>query len=219
MTEIITVASYKGGNGKTNLIIETIKELVKNGKRILAIDTDVQNGLFQWAEKEYQLETENVVVEVNENLTMVSWSLLELDRLNQFNTQVYDYILIDTAPDTATFGNKAIELSDKVIIPVEKSNPSTIMPLKNYIVKLKELCRKIKIVTYESERNFIDDEILKQPNVTVLSNEIIWDNLVERIPFITNENTVTELEFEVENFEERKNEFFKSYKKVINELF
>ncbi|MDN0189282.1 hypothetical protein P6439_14310 [Staphylococcus arlettae] len=93
------------------------------------------------------------------------------------------------------------------------------MPLKNYIVKLKELCRKIKIVTYESERNFIDDEILKQPNVTVLSNEIIWDNLVERIPFITNENTVTELEFEVENFEERKNEFFKSYKKVINELF
>ncbi len=93
MTEIITVASYKGGNGKTNLIIETIKELIKNGKKILAIDTDVQNGLFQWAEKEYQLETENVVVEVNENLTMVSWSLLELDRLNQFNTQVYDYIL------------------------------------------------------------------------------------------------------------------------------
>ncbi|WP_145411448.1 AAA family ATPase, partial [Paenibacillus xylanexedens] len=81
----------------------------------------------------------------------------------------YDYILIDTAPDTGTFGNKAIELSDKVIIPVEKSNPSTIMPLKNYIVKLKELCRKIKIVTYESERNFIDDEILEQPNVTVLS--------------------------------------------------
>lgn len=46
MTEIITVASYKGGNGKTNLIIETIKELIKNGKKILAIDTDVQNGVL-----------------------------------------------------------------------------------------------------------------------------------------------------------------------------
>lgn len=218
MTEIITVASYKGGNEKTQLIIEMVKELKAQGKKILAIDTDTQNCLFQWAEKVYGFTTENVVVEVDDKLTVVKWIQAELEKLTQFNIDDYDYILIDTAPDTATFGNKAIEKADKVIIPVEKSNPSTIAPLKKYVDKVKELCDEIDIVAYESKNNFIDDEILNRSNVNVLNNEIVWDKLIESIPLVTEDKKLIELEFEVENFEERKDNIFKSYQNVINEI-
>lgn len=153
---IITVASQKGGCGKTTTAINLASALANNGKKTLLIDLDPQAhaslGLnVQTQDSIYnvlsnltprKLKFSEIIKKIENNFDLVPSNILlgtieqelaeEIGReskLKEALTQItdgYDYVLIDCPPNLGLLTINAIRASQEVIIPVETSRFSLV---------------------------------------------------------------------------------------------
>jgi chromosome partitioning protein len=149
-TEIITIASRKGGTGKTTTAFNLAFSLTEQGREVLLVDMDSQANLTSTIEiieevnyTIYDVITENVAIEQAiyetniKDIDIIPASLdlanLEIeisdleDRelllsevINDYNSN-YDYIIIDTAPALDLTTINALSASNSVIATVRPS--------------------------------------------------------------------------------------------------
>ncbi len=104
---VLTVASSKGGPGKTTLAQVLLASLAGN-LRVLAIDADPTQALARWATKTYEGPPFEVLAEPDET---------KLAHLIAARAEEVDLVLVDTAG----FGNRAATVAmtsaDVVLVP------------------------------------------------------------------------------------------------------
>lgn len=109
---VLTVASTKGGAGKTTLIMALAGTLAAEGLRIAVVDADPNRAYASWAEDAY--EGPAVLVRAEADETRLAEAIDEL-------APSFDLVLVDTAG----FGNRAallaIAAADAVLVPCTPS--------------------------------------------------------------------------------------------------
>lgn len=147
--EIITVANFKGGSGKTSTALNLAAGLARKNKKVLLMDCDPQcdltNGTVGFKDFPYTtvdvfnnraldcskaipvwknvdiLPASLILMELE--LTLVNQSFREHILLNLFKEQAaqipYDFIIIDTAPNLGNLTINAVTAADFVLCPVE----------------------------------------------------------------------------------------------------
>jgi chromosome partitioning protein len=107
MMSVITVATQKGGAGKT-LLCQVLASLLAADMRVVAIDADPTGALSRWAEKAYEGAAFEVVAEADET---------RLAHLIAAKAETADLVVVDTAG----FGNRAATVAmtsaDAVLVP------------------------------------------------------------------------------------------------------
>lgn len=145
MNKIISFNAIKGGVGKSSLSIITSNLLAKAGYKILVIDLDIQNSAsFYYLNDSSIVDQKNIAVALQEkdlnshivpsvikNVDIIPSSFFLVDlraisehRLKQLIPGVvdlYDYIIIDTAPTWDNICLNAINASDLIVSPVNLS--------------------------------------------------------------------------------------------------
>lgn len=139
---ILTIASTKGGTGKTTTVCNTAAALGRAGYEILTVDLDPQRSLSRW----YGVSQGPTLAEVlsgDSALTEVVYTddefgfdlipssrrlrdhedaLSRLERpLRRLVHGHYDLCLFDTPPSVSRFAGAAVEMSTATIIPIEAS--------------------------------------------------------------------------------------------------
>ncbi len=116
MASIITVATPKGGSGKTTISIILAGELSNQGFKTLIIDTDKQQSAIRWHQKTLSNNSRQENLEVLAS-TEPSKIVSLLDENSHF-----DVIIVDTAgfADQLTFALSSI--TDLLVIPCKISS-------------------------------------------------------------------------------------------------
>ncbi|WP_252714911.1 ParA family protein [Acinetobacter baumannii] len=107
MAEIITIASRKGGVGKTTIAINMVVALSNKGKTLL-VDADEQQSAMKW--NKHRKEKIDAI-SIHKDL------IAELEKLDG----EYQYILIDVAGRDSEIFREALLISDKLIVPTQAS--------------------------------------------------------------------------------------------------
>lgn len=103
---VITLASRKGGAGKSTLTAQLAAQAHALGKRVLVIDADPQGSLSLWHSRRSGAQLRLVTPERG------------LDRALAFAMiEGTDYVFIDTAPTTWVVVQEAIRVATMVLIP------------------------------------------------------------------------------------------------------
>lgn len=109
---IITLASLKGGSGKTSVSVHLAHAIALAKRRVLLVDADPQASASTWASAREEKPPFSVVGMARDTLHR------ELpDLLNS-----YDHAVIDTPPRTSKLVGAAIISSDLILIPVQPSS-------------------------------------------------------------------------------------------------
>lgn len=110
--KILTVASTKGGAGKTTIVMALAGTLAAEGLRVAVVDADPSRAYASWAENAY--EGAAVIVRAEADEARLAEAIDEL-------SPVTDLVLVDTAG----FGNRAallaIAAADAVLVPCTPS--------------------------------------------------------------------------------------------------
>lgn len=111
-TMVLTVASTKGGAGKTTIVMALAGTLAAEGLRVAVVDADPNRAYASWAEAAYEGAPVTVRAEADE--ARLAEAIDEL-------TPISDIVLVDTAG----FGNRAALLAmaaaDAVLVPCTPS--------------------------------------------------------------------------------------------------
>ncbi len=171
MSEIIVIASQKGGVGKTTTVINLGASLAILGFRTLLIDLDPQGSIassFQLDDYKVRKGLYDVIVEKTpiavtvtdiglENLEIVPTNVanedqevdlfthaLKIDLLKSILTPVhdsYDYILLDCPPNLGTLTLNGLVAANSVIIPVQPEYYA-LKSLGKFLRSVKKIGRK-----------------------------------------------------------------------------
>lgn len=117
---IITIASSKGGAGKTTLAQILAGSVAERGHRVAVIDADLNHSFATWA-KTFQRYPLSVHEELREG------KIIPLaDRL----AQDHDLVVIDTAGTATQATIYAMGIADMVLIPIQASASDVVEGLK-----------------------------------------------------------------------------------------
>lgn len=111
--KVLSVATSKGGAGKTTLCITLASAFAHAGGRVALIDTDPQQSLMSWA----------ATAPLPEGID--AYTALEDDRLMDLvdeTEQSHHITIIDVQGTANTLAHTAIGLSNLVVIPLKASN-------------------------------------------------------------------------------------------------
>lgn len=126
---IITIANEKGGSGKSTLCLNLCVQLLLDKKDIAALDTDSQKSLEVF---------NNIRSETNlPNFTLFNRTGNITDTLKQMMDK-YEYILIDTKGEYSKESQRAMLLSDWVLIPTTPSQLDTAV-LLDMLERIKDI--------------------------------------------------------------------------------
>ncbi|AFI06657.1 ParA family protein [Helicobacter cetorum] len=117
----ITIANEKGGSGKSTLCLNLAIQLLLNQKDVVALDTDNQKSL-------------EVFADIRSGTNLPQFTLFNrtgniTDTLSQM-VKKYEYVLIDTKGENSKESQKAMLLSDIVLIPTTPSQLDTAVLLE-----------------------------------------------------------------------------------------
>ncbi|MFA4809887.1 ParA family protein [Helicobacter pylori] len=213
---IITIANEKGGSGKSTLCLNLCVQLLLDKKDIAALDTDSQKSL-------------EVFLNIRSETSLPNFTLFNrtgniTDTLKQM-TDKYEYILIDTKGEHSKESQKAMLLSDWVLIPTTPSQLDTavLLDMLERIRDIQALNENLKacivmnriptIPTLKEKKALID--FINQNNAN--ESVFLMDNILsERIAY---KRSVSEgmgvMEY---NDNKAKNEWFQFYDELIGYL-
>jgi chromosome partitioning protein len=117
---IITMATSKGGAGKTTIAQLLLGALADRGHRVAAIDADLNHTLANWVEV-FAGRPITVVAQTDETEIVPLASSLEAG---------HDLVIIDTAGASARATVFAIGCSDLVLVPVQPSSSDVVEAIK-----------------------------------------------------------------------------------------
>jgi chromosome partitioning protein len=121
---IISIASQKGGTGKTTTSISLAAGLARKGKHVLLIDTDSQANSSKVLLPDYQdIDADQTLHATLSNTDIELTSAIDhrearLKRQLDTLKDAYDYILIDCPPALSWLTINAFTASDQVLIVV-----------------------------------------------------------------------------------------------------
>jgi chromosome partitioning protein len=105
---VLTIASSKGGPGKTTIVMLLAGRLATDGMQVAALDADPTGALYRWAENTYEGAPFAAFAETDET---------RLAHLIDDQSRLAEVVLVDTAG----FGNRAAAVAmtsaDAVLIP------------------------------------------------------------------------------------------------------
>lgn len=110
MTQVLTIASLKGGTGKTTSAILLATALVRRGHTVTVIDTDPQGSATEWAQRASDDGNELEFQVTVGNARTIARSM-----------PTTDVVIIDCPPGNPQIIDAAIDAADHVIIPVRPS--------------------------------------------------------------------------------------------------
>ena len=105
---VITIASSKGGPGKTTVSMLIASALAGDGFRILAVDADPTEALGRWIRETYEGPALDVIAETDET---------KLAHLISERAESVDLLLVDTAGFGTRPAAVAMTSSDAILIP------------------------------------------------------------------------------------------------------
>lgn len=109
---IISLASQKGGAGKTTLATHLAHVIALAKRKVLLVDCDPQGSASGWAAAREEASPFPVVQMARDTLHRDLPAILE----------DYDHCVIDTPPRVSALARSAILASDLVLIPVQPSS-------------------------------------------------------------------------------------------------
>lgn len=137
--EIITIANHKGGAGKTTTALNLYNGLKKKGFKVLGIDLDSQcNFTFSTGNEGNKPSSAEVIMNASEIkeaikndfisgseglsnipalLMKESGNILRLQKALQKIQNEFDFVIIDTAPNTDLLTLNCFVASDSIVIP------------------------------------------------------------------------------------------------------
>jgi len=107
---IISVLNQKGGSGKTTISINLARALSDKRYKVLLVDSDPQGSARDWS-----------AACDESSITVIGIDRATLSRDVFKFSSLYDFIIIDGAPQLANMATSAIKCSDIIIIPVQPS--------------------------------------------------------------------------------------------------
>ena len=114
---LIVIASQKGGTGKSTITTNLAVVAADKGKKVLLIDCDPQQSATKWyGLRENQLGEKNKITLVEKSFKGMEVKAIWRD-VAKFQ-EVYDWVVVDTPGETATFINSLMRVADLVIIPM-----------------------------------------------------------------------------------------------------
>ena len=121
VAKVVTVASTKGGAGKTTIVMALAGTLSAEGLKVAVVDADPNRAYASWATDAYEGEAVAVRAEADEARLAEA-----IDDL----TPTADLVLVDTAG----FGNRAallaIAAADAVLVPCTPSRADVVQAVK-----------------------------------------------------------------------------------------
>lgn len=105
----IVIASRKGGTGKTTTTRNIAVALLNRGYKVLLIDTDSQGSLTLWWKARKQDDI---------NLAIVPYDLIGTS-LRNAEKAGYDFVLIDTPPESNSTIESTVKFADFILIPLK----------------------------------------------------------------------------------------------------
>jgi len=132
--KIVTLASQKGGVGKSTLALNIYSTFLHNGATAALVDTDPQGSL------------RNIQATLKDN---PQWGGVELMDYKQFKQLAeggdspYDIVVVDTPPYLSDKLENILQWSDVVLMPC-KPSPLDILSMENTIELVKEAQAKNK---------------------------------------------------------------------------
>jgi chromosome partitioning protein len=116
MATVLSVATQKGGTGKSSTAINVASALASAGYRLAIIDTDPQATFTKWHKKRKQIGLNGF------RLTNVPKGMLEEEIEELRRDAKVDIILIDCPGNLEDITSIAVRLSDAVLSPVKPTS-------------------------------------------------------------------------------------------------
>lgn len=150
MSRSIGVLNYKGGTGKTTMVVNLAAGLALRGARVLCVDLDAQGSLATCLGMRYtyslthillgQAEPQACIVQARDNVDLIASdnSLLQAEgemwRMNDHRAarrilaskirsleDQYDYVLLDFSPSASILSESGLQYVQELIVPVSMS--------------------------------------------------------------------------------------------------
>lgn len=120
--QIISAVQEKGGAGKSTLVCCLASRLVKDGAKVLIIDTDRQESCIEWADAQEMNNLDYMAI-MDEDKLITALERMAAD---------YDVILVDTAGYDSKMLTYSIQASDLILIPTGGDRHSIKHAVKTY---------------------------------------------------------------------------------------
>lgn len=159
---IISILNLKGGVGKTTIATNLAVALTHRGKDVCLIDTDIeQKSSSDW----YSKRAENLP-----SLTVIAATLpSQIGETTRKLSTKYDVIIIDGTPHVGEITDRAILVSDIVLIPLEPSIYS-LDAFHNFYKNLIYLIKKREMVGERLEIRILINKVIQN---TIVSRDIL----------------------------------------------
>ncbi|ABW32860.1 ParA family partition ATPase [Acaryochloris marina] len=186
---IITLASLKGGSGKTSLAVHLSHAISLEKKKVLLVDADPQASAQNWA----------AARETKPPFTVVGMARNTLHRDLPDLLDNFDHAVIDTPPRVSALARTSILAADLVIIPVQPSSydvwaAAETVALLDEAKGFKPELKAVFVVNRVLTRTLISKDVveaLAEYDVPTLSNKI-----TQRVAFAEASSGYTVLESE-----------------------
>ncbi len=160
---ILSVLNLKGGVGKTTISTNLAISFALRGTKVCLVDTDIQQkSAADWHEKRPEGAEPTVNVFSTSKPGQIDSGVRELSKM-------YDVVIVDGTPQAGEITDRAILVSDVVVIPLEPSIYS-LDSFHNFHENLRYLIGKRQMVGDRLEVRILINKVIQG---TTVSREIV----------------------------------------------
>lgn len=195
---VISVASTKGGTGKTSTVCNAAAALGLSGYEVLTVDIDPQRSLSRWygvgegttlsevlrgdsALRDAVYTSEQFgfdLIPSSRRLRDQEENLSRLERpLHRLVYEHYDLCLIDTPPSISRFSGAAVEMSDGTVIPIEASM-AAMDTLGDSLNMVRQLGGEVLGVLVCRVDQRTSNDISVQPHLREQYGDVVFDQVI-----------------------------------------